>query len=430
MTILIIFTLILIILVVKDKIDRKKSGVVYVSTRESAPGGFLFGCITWFFVIGLLASAGITSGWLFVIAIIDGICVGYFARRIGAMKISTVRRVDASSSVSQSREPLLVEKKHNGSHDIHDAILGIPSKIRVERRLQGHPDVVLCVSFSPNGVLLASAGRDAIRQSNETVKLWYLRSEQGDMKVSTLAGHPVASCVCFTPDSKLLLSGGSDNCIRIWSLRQLRNTGKLSGHNDLITSMLVNASGDTLISASMDGTIRLWDLGEKKEITTLEGHYGGVSSLARSPDEAMLLSGSLYGGIKFWDLNGRKELNWMGVGCGGIRCVACHRNGKIFACGGGSGEIVLCDLNTREEISRLKGHSDSVNAVAFSPKGDFLVSGGSDNKIKLWDFNKGREIMQLDWHRDRVCSLSFSPNGELLASGSWDNTIVLGEVVW
>src|ERR671933_29694 len=59
-------------------------------------------------------------------------------------------------------------------------------------------DSVHSVAFSPDGKLLASGGSDG------TVKLW---DPQSGEELRTLSGHPnIANSVAFSPDGKLLAS--------------------------------------------------------------------------------------------------------------------------------------------------------------------------------------------------------------------------------
>lgn len=73
----------------------------------------------------------------------------------------------------------------------------------------GSSDSVSSVSFSPDGLLIASGSYD------RKVKLW---SRSGTL-LKTLTGHKDSvMSVSFSPDGKVLASAGRDNRVILWNL--------------------------------------------------------------------------------------------------------------------------------------------------------------------------------------------------------------------
>jgi uncharacterized protein YjiK len=197
--------------------------------------------------------------------------------------------------------------------------------------LLGHQKPVNFVTISPFGLILASG-------SNK-IKIWNL--EKGD-RICTLWHSTAVHTAAIGPDGTILVSGSSDNKIRLWNPRTGQPLRTLIGHFGEVKAIVISPNGETLFSGSADKTIKIWHLDTGKLLHTLTGHLDEVKSLAISPNGETLLSGSADKTIKIW-----------------------------------------C-LKTGELLQTITEHSGAVNSVAVSPDNRFFASGSSDKSIKIW----------------------------------------------
>jgi WD40 repeat protein len=79
----------------------------------------------------------------------------------------------------------------------------------------------------------------------------------------------------------------------------------LSGHSNGVGSVTISPDGRTLVSGSSDDTIKIWNMATGEQIRTLSGHSKGILSVAISPDGRTLASGSTDKTIKIWRVSGR-----------------------------------------------------------------------------------------------------------------------------
>ncbi len=156
------------------------------------------------------------------------------------------------------------------------------------RSLEGHTAPIRTVDFSPNGRLIISGGHD------NTVKLWDFGT--GHL-VKSLRGHAgwVHSAV-FSPDGHSVLSGSHDHSVKLWSIAGYEEVRVLQGlvlqgHHDAVLSATFSADGRQIVTASRDRTAKLWDTATGNMVRDFEeGHEYLASSAIFFPDGKRLLT--------------------------------------------------------------------------------------------------------------------------------------------
>jgi anaphase-promoting complex subunit 4 len=111
---------------------------------------------------------------------------------------------------------------------------------------------VEALTFSPDGSLLAAAGKDG------AVWLWRAATGRFYRRLPTNAGNIYA--LAFTPDGRSLITGGKDGRVRLWELFTATQRRELGIHNGNVLGVAVSADGRRVASASADTSVRLYDL--------------------------------------------------------------------------------------------------------------------------------------------------------------------------
>ncbi|KAK2945700.1 putative Sporulation-specific N-acetylmuramoyl-L-alanine amidase [Blattamonas nauphoetae] len=143
----------------------------------------------------------------------------------------------------------------------------------------GHFDTVNQIIVVPSHVqIVITAGDDGL------LLLWDL--EKKAVK-NVLAQHERAvSCVCWHPQARVVLSGGSDNTIRISNphLRTQHNSSHLLGHKAAICGLSPFSSNlsHQFASLSKDGNLRLWDLRKTVCISSMFVNEISATALLKS----------------------------------------------------------------------------------------------------------------------------------------------------
>ena len=202
-----------------------------------------------------------------------------------------------------------------------------------KQTLKSGTAAIKALAFSPDGKNLAIASKQAI-------EIW---STTTFKKTLTLAKSGLMTELAWTPDSKTILSEGSDFNLHVYSVDgSSQNT--LKGHSKAISALAVSKDGKKVASGDRAGKILLWDWGTKnpsaKEITA---HQGGVDSLSFSPDASQLASAGRDDLVKTWN------------------------------------------TSSADILQTLKGHKNDVRGVVFAPDGLTIASAGLDGTVKIWE---------------------------------------------
>lgn len=268
----------------------------------------------------------------------------------------------------------------------------------------------LCVTFSPDGTQLASAGGDT------KIKLWDAQS--GAQIGSPLEGHSAyVLSLEFSPDGRMLASAGIDGRIIIWNTRTRQAGPPLLGHKGPVKSIAFSPDGQSLISGGEDQTIRSWHITIMRPKQLHRGHTASVHSLAFSPNGQSLVSISNKS-VKFWDMESREAENELDQHQGWLDDVLLSPDGKIVAVGDYHAHAVkLWEVSSHAHVKTLPIPYGGHLALAFSPDGKWLASGGDDKTVRLWDWRKGKEMAV--HHIDvGVSGVSLSHDSQLICATS------------
>ena len=312
--------------------------------------------------------------------------------------------------------------------------------------------VVNDIEWSPNGRTLAVASARGV---------WLYNPQNLKATPRLLEGHTDSvGVVAYSPDGLLLASGGKDNVIRLWDPETGIELGVFEGHRDWVTELIFSLDGTRLASRSHSDVVMIWDVKSYESIATIDEYIG---SMTFNPDG--ILSGFGSGGnFRRWDATtgklleqmptdadgfmfdpDRAQTTWVDVIDGNIRLSGSngdfllqgprndHAFGFRFDSDGKrlaiwysiSHEIWIWDTGTGTVLSKLRGLPLVVYDTTFSPDGRYLASWTPDSRVIIWDVEVGVQEDVLEGPTAIVTDVAFSPDGKLIASSGLDRVIRL-----
>ena len=298
---------------------------------------------------------------------------------------------------------------------------------RLLRTIKGHTGTVKSLNFSPNSKLLVSGG-----SSYEPI-IYFWRPETGKkLGIINRAHQGSVDTILISPDGKTLVSSGSDYRINLWNLQNLEFSRAFDGHTSPVMSLVTTPDSKILVSGGLDG-IRLWDLQRQLPLATLVRFDNAIYSLAISPDGRILASGDNQGIIKLWDLQSRQFIKQLNAHSQIITDLVFTPDGQGLISASDDKNIKIWDIENSQEVATFQGHNYSVKAIAIHPEGRILVSGARDG-IKLWDLSTGELLTTPNFNDSKISGweqpitdIAFSADGKMLATGGVNRKINIWE---
>lgn len=251
----------------------------------------------------------------------------------------------------------------------------------------GHDGPIYAVAFSPNGEEVATGSYD------KRILMWnpaevpafnldhVLLGKDESLKFREFLGHtaPVQT-VEFSDDGQLLITGGRDNSVKIWSTTDARPVKTLRGHSNGVRSVDIAPDGRRVVSGGQDDRVILWNIDQYEEFRVLDGrklvgHNDAVLGAKFSHDGQHILTAGRDRTARMWDTK--------------------------------SGTL----LKTFEE-----GHEFLTSRGIFLPGGRVLATAAADNSVRLWNVATGTQLLRIP-ETGRSSVIAASADGRWLVTG-------------
>jgi WD40 repeat protein/serine/threonine protein kinase/tetratricopeptide (TPR) repeat protein len=245
---------------------------------------------------------------------------------------------------------------------------------------------------------------------------------------AVLSHRSAVDAAAFSPDGKMILTGGDDHMARLWNVATARPIGEPLAHGDTVLAVAFSPDGEHLLTGSADRTARLWNAATRKPIVRPLPHRDQVLTVAFRPDGRIALTGSRSGEVRLWDATTGEPGGEFLMHPSAVTVAAFSPDGKTIVTAGGL-QVRLWDAAARTLIREPLQLQSFVQSLAFSPDGKTIVTGSQNGTVQLWDAASGETISSpRKRHSDRVRGVAFSADSQTLLTGSRDGTARLWDI--
>jgi WD40 repeat protein len=284
--------------------------------------------------------------------------------------------------------------------------------------LKGHYGAVRSVAVSPITDLLASAGDD------HTVRIWDLASakERAIVQDGMKPTWPVA----FTPDgSRVAAPSSVQDGVHLWDANSATLVRKL-GHHDEVVSFAFSPDGKLLATGGGVSSTQVWDAtnGVLRQGLTA-GTMRPAWPLCFSPDNALLaVANHGSNSVSLWNTSSLERVHRTDLKGARVTAVCFDPSSQIVLSGQSDGGLEL-DTVDGYSLRDLHPHTGQITAIACSTRDKVFATAGVDGLVKVTSLITGEELQVLNGHAGEVCGLAFSRDDGQLATAGLDGTIRL-----
>ncbi|MCP4105361.1 MAG: hypothetical protein GY749_07480 [Desulfobacteraceae bacterium] len=281
---------------------------------------------------------------------------------------------------------------------------------------EGSFGMIYAIALSPNDEYLAVAGRLSDNPfDGSAIRIYNFQT--GNL-IRILKSHSnVVLDLSFSPDGKYLVSGSYDYTVKVWDVSHTFNlVHTFEEHQDqvYVVKMFKYENDYRIVSAGFDNQVFLYSLNQKKKLAWFS-HKDKTDSLAVS--RQYIASAGWDNIINIFDLNLKhrkaieSETNPTGL------CFS--PDGKLLSAGTGTTprNCNIYDASQNfKKIQSFRQHDNLTQAVAFLDNQTAVTGGGDNNDIYFWNPITGQEKGHIAGESKMVWTVGIS--GDEIAFGS------------
>ncbi|XP_054287084.1 protein groucho isoform X4 [Macrosteles quadrilineatus] len=214
------------------------------------------------------------------------------------------------------------------------------------------------------------------------LSIWDLASPTPRIKAELTSSAPACYALAISPDSKVCFSCCSDGNIAVWDLHNQTLVRQFQGHTDGASCIDISADGTKLWTGGLDNTVRSWDLREGRQLHQHD-FSSQIFSLGYCPTGEWLAVGMENSNVEVLHAHkpDKYQLHLHESCVLSLRFAAC---GKWFVSTGKDNLLNAWRTPYGASIFQSK-ESSSVLSCDISADDKYIVTGSGDKKATVYE---------------------------------------------
>jgi len=261
---------------------------------------------------------------------------------------------------------------------------------RIFKTLRGHNAMVISLSFSRDGKLLATGGIDG------KAIVWDVESGKPVRIISFPDQNLAIFSVDISHDGKLLATADWGGDVVIWDIESGKALRVISPHSPVAVYQVRFSQNDVyIITAGLDKKLKLTEIDTGDEIREFKGHTDLVNSINLNPAGDRIITAGWDGTVRVWDFMSGLQVLKIKAHQGGVYNAKFDSSGKYIVSGGDDFLVKEWDASTGEMICELAGHQGGVGDVNITKDLKYIISGSRDGSVRIWSVPEKKELVSM-----------------------------------
>lgn len=232
------------------------------------------------------------------------------------------------------------------------------------------------VKLLPDGRTLIVGGEAS------NLSIWDLSSPTPRIRAELTSSAPACYALAISPDSKVCFSCCSDGNIAVWDLHNQTLVRQFQGHTDGASCIDISPDGTRLWTGGLDNTVRSWDLREGRQLHQHD-FSSQIFSLGYCPSGSWLAVGMENSHVEVLH-SGKQDRYQLLLHESCVLSLRFASSGKWFVSTGKDNLLNAWRTPYGASIFQSK-ESSSVLSCDISSDDKFIVTGSGDKKATVYE---------------------------------------------